>query len=131
MKIFAALAGIGIAIITAGCVRTVNDSQTPGVYSGSDKAIARYQRPFEDVYNAAVQVVTHDGLLIAENTRHDTTNDVRSVEGKINGERVYVEVEAVDPQITQITVQARVSLVGDAQLAHEVDKEVALQLSRQ
>lgn len=130
-KIFAAVAGIGTAIITAGCVSTVNDSNTPGIYSGSDKAVARYPRPFDDVYNAAVQVVSHDGILLAEHNFHDTTNEMRSVDGKINGEKVYVLVEAVDPQITQITVQARTSVVGDAQLAHEVDKEVALQLQRQ
>ncbi|HEV2318909.1 MAG TPA: DUF3568 family protein [Verrucomicrobiae bacterium] len=130
MKFIAAFAGIGMVIVTAGCVNTVNDNQTAGIYS-PDKAVARYPRPFDDVYNAAVQVVTHDGVLIAENTRHDTTNQIRSVEGRINGEKVYVQVEAVDPQITQITVQARTSMVGDSQLAHEVDKEIMLQLSRQ
>ncbi|HTV43244.1 MAG TPA: DUF3568 family protein [Candidatus Sulfotelmatobacter sp.] len=129
-KIFAAIAAIGAAIITAGCVNTVSDSQTPGIYT-PDSVVGRYPRPFDDVYKAAVQVVTQDGILITENMRHDTANTTRSLEGKINGEKIYIEVEAVDPQITQVTVQARTSMVGDRQEAHEVDKEIALQLARQ
>lgn len=130
LKIFSAMAVIAAVIVTAGCVSTVNDNQTAGIYT-PDSVVARYQRPFDDVYNASVQVVSHEGILINENMRHDTTNTVRSLEGKINGDKVYVEVEAVDPQITQVTVQARTGLVGDRQEAHEVDKEIALQLARQ
>ncbi len=130
MKIFAALAGIAMVIATAGCVSTVSDTQTAGIYT-PDSVVFRYQRPFDDVYNATVQVVSHDGILLAEHNFHDTTNEVRSVDGKVNGEKVYIQVEAVDPQVTQITVQARTGLVGDRQEADEMDKEIALQLSRQ
>lgn len=130
MKIFAALAGVSTAIITAGCVSTVSDTHTPGFYT-PDTIVGRYQRPFDDVYTAAVQVVTHDGILITEYMPHDTTNTVRSLEGKVNGEKVWIRVEAVDPQITQVTVQARTSVAGDTQEAHELDKEIALQLARQ
>ena len=130
MKIFAVIAAIGTVIITAGCVGTVSDSQTAGIYT-PDSVVGRYQRPFDDVYKAAVQVVTQDGILLTERIPHDTTNTVRSLEAKINGDKIYIEVEAVDPQITQVTVQARTSMVGDRQEAHEVDKEIALQLARQ
>ena len=130
MKIFAAIAAIGAVIITAGCVGTVSDSQTAGIYT-PDSVVGRYNRPFDDVYSAAVQVVSHEGILITENMRHDTTNSVRSLEGKINGEKIYIQVESVDPQITQVTVQARTSMVGDREEAHEVEKDVALQLARQ
>ena len=130
MKIFAAMAAVGGVLVTAGCVSTVSDSQTAGIYS-PDTNVARYPRPFDDVYKAAVQVVSNDGILINENMRHDTTNTVRSLEGKINGDKIYIQVEAVDPQTTQVTVQARTSMVGDKQEAQEVDKEIALQLQRQ
>jgi hypothetical protein len=130
MKNFAGFAAIGVAIITAGCVHTVSDTSTPGVYS-PDKSVSRYPRPFDDVYNATVQVVTHDGILITEHISHETTNEVRSVDGKVNGERVFIRVESVDPQITQITIQARTGAVGDSQLAHELDKEIMLQLTRE
>lgn len=129
-KIFAALAGIGTAFITAGCVSTVSDTHAPGIYS-ADSIVSRYQRPFDDVYTAAMQVVSHDGTLLTEYVPHDTTNTVKSLEGKINGEKVWVRVEAVDPQITQVSVQARTTMAGDVQTAHEVETEIALQLSRQ
>jgi Protein of unknown function (DUF3568) len=129
-KNFTALVGIGMALITAGCVSTVSDTQTSGIYT-PDKSVARYQRPFDDVYNAAVLVMNHDGILEREFMDHGTTNMVRSLQGKINGEKVWIQVEAVDPQVTQVTVQARTAMVGDSQEAHEVDKEIALQLARQ
>jgi hypothetical protein len=130
MKIFSALAAIGGAVITAGCVHTVSDTQTAGIYS-PDTIVGRYDRPFDDVYKAAVQVVSQDGILVTEHIPHDTTNTVRSLEGKINGDKIFIQVEAVDPQITQVTVQARTSMVGDRQEASELDKEIALQLARQ
>jgi hypothetical protein len=44
---------------------------------------------------------------------------------------VWVRVEAVDPQITQITVEARTKWGNqNLDLAHEFEKEVALQLAR-
>lgn len=130
LKIFAAFAGITMAIVTAGCVSTVSDTHTTGIYT-PDSVIGRYNRPFDDVYKVAVQVVSQDGVLLNETIPHDTTNTVRSLEGKINGDKVWVQVESVDPQITQVTVQARNSMVGDTQEAHELDKEIALQLARQ
>lgn len=130
MKIFAAFAGIATAIVTAGCVSTVSDTHTAGIYT-PDSVVGRYQRPFDDVYSAAVQVVSHDGILVTEYMPHDTTNTVRSLEGKVNGEKIFVQVESVDPQVTQVTVQARSGMVGDTQEAHELDKEIALQLARQ
>lgn len=130
MKIFAALAGVGMAIITAGCVSTVSDTHTAGFYM-PDSVVGRYARPIDDVYGAAVQVVTRDGVLLTEYIPHDTTNSVRSLEAKVNQEKVWIRVEAVDPQITQVTVQARTAMGGDTQEAHELDKEIALQLARQ
>jgi hypothetical protein len=130
MKIFAALAGIVAVIVTAGCVSTVSDTHTAGIYT-PDTMVGRYPRSFDDVYQAAVTVVTHDGVLITEHIPHDTTNTVRSLEAKVNGEKVYIQVESVDPQITQVSVQARTGMVGDSQEAHELDKEIALQLQRQ
>ena len=130
MKIFAALAGIGLGMITVGCVSTVSDTHTAGIYM-PDSVVGRYQRPLDDVYSAAVQVVTHDGVLLTEYMPHDTTNAVRSLYAKVNQEKVWIRVEAVDPQITQVTVQARTVMGGDTQEAHELDKEIALQLARQ
>ena len=130
MKIFAVLGGIGLAIVAVGCVSTVSDTHTAGFHM-ADRVVGRYERPMDEVYGAAVQVINNNGVLLTEFIPHDTTNAVRSLDGKVNGENVYIRVEAVDPQITQVTVQARTAMGGDYQEAAELDKEIALQLARQ
>jgi hypothetical protein len=130
MKIFAGFAGIGLALATAGCVDTVSDTQASGFHL-PDKVQSRYERSVDQVYSAAVQVINNNGVMLTEYIPHDTTNTVRSVMGKVNQEKVWIRVEAVDPQITQVTVQVRTSVSGDTQEAQELDKEIALQLARQ
>jgi hypothetical protein len=50
----------------------------------------------------------------------------------VNQKNVWVRVEAVDPKITELTIQARSSWgVSDVALASELVTEVALQLARQ
>jgi hypothetical protein len=129
-KIFAAVGGMGLALVITGCVGTATGSYTPGFHL-PDSVVGRYQRSVDEVYGAAVQVVNNNGVLIQEFIPHDTTNMVRALQAKVNQENVYIRVEAVDPQITQVTVQARTSVGGDSQEAHELDKEIALQLARQ
>lgn len=128
-KIFMALAAFVIA--TAGCVSTVSDTQTPGMPFGRDSVGGRYQRPLDDVYRAAIQVINNDGTLLTEYIPHDTTNTVRAFKGRVNQNTVWMRVESVDPQITQIMVEARTKMgIQDLDMAHELEKEVALQLAR-
>ena len=129
-KNFAAMGGMSLALVITGCVGTVSGTYTPGFHL-PDSVVGRYERPVDEVYSAAVQVVNNDGVLLTEYIPHDTTNTVRSLMGKVNQENVWIRVEAIDPQITQVTVQARTSVGGDSQEAHELDKEIALQLARQ
>jgi hypothetical protein len=130
MKIFAAFTALGIAFFTAGCVSTVTDTHTPGFHL-PDKVVSRYQRSVDEVYGAAIAVINNNGVLITEYIPHDTTNAVRALEAKVDKEQVYIRVEAVDPQITQITIQARTAMGGDEDKARELDKEILLQLSHQ
>ena len=70
-------------------------------------------------------------MLLNEYIPHDTTNTVRAFMGRVNQNKVWMRVEAVDPQITQITVEARTKWGNqDLDMAHELEKEVALQLAR-
>jgi len=95
--------------------------RTPRFFRG---AAAQYD-------DTAVQVIQHNGVVITEYIPHDTTNTVRSLMGKVGQCDVWLRVEAVDPQITEVTVQARTKWGNsDVDLAHEVEKEIALQLSR-
>ena len=128
-KIFAVL--VGIAIVTAGCVKTVSDTHTATVSFGKDSVEGRYPRSLDQVYRAAVTVVNNNGAVVTEFIPHDTTNSVRSLQGKVDQSDVWVRVEVVDPRITSIIVEARTKWGNkDIDLAHELEKEVALQLAR-
>jgi hypothetical protein len=131
-KIF--LAFLGVAIITmvsTGCIKTVGGTRTAAVPFQKDRVEGRYQRSVDQVYQAAVQVIQNNGVMMTEFIPHDTTNTVRALQGKVNQRNVWVKVAAVDPQITQITVQARTKWGNrDIDLAHQLEKEIALQLAR-
>ena len=118
-------------MVTAGCVSTVTDTHTAAVSFAQDRVEGRYQRPLDQVYQASVQVIQNNGMVITEFIPHDTTNTVRSLRGKANQCDVWLRVEAVDPQVTQVTVEARTKWGGsNIDLAHELEKEIALQLAR-
>ena len=127
-KIF--LAFLGVAIITTGCINTVSGTKTAAVPFQKDRVEGRYQRSVDQVYQASVQVIQSNGVLVTEFIPHDTTNTVRALQGKVNQRDVWISVTAVDPQITQVTVQARTKWGdSDVDLAHELEKEIALKLT--
>ena len=128
-KIFAACAGL--AILATGCFSTVTDTNKAGMPLVQDQVEGRYPRSLDQVYQAAVQVIQNDGAVITEFIPHDTTNVVRSLQGKVNERSVWLRVEAEDPRITSVVVQARTKWGNsDIDLAHQLEKEIALQLSR-
>lgn len=131
MKILAGFAGIGIIILAAGCVGTVSGTHSAALSWGQDSMTGRYDRSVDQVYQASVQVIQNNGVLVTEYVPHDTTNSVRSLYGKVNDRNVWIRVEGIDPQITQVTVQARSKWgAKDLDLVHELEKEIALQLAR-
>ena len=89
-KFFVALAGI--AIVATGCVRTVTDTHTAAVPLQQDRVEGRYQRTVDQVYQASVQVIQHNGVVLTEYIPHDTTNTVRSLLGKANQCDVWLRV---------------------------------------
>jgi hypothetical protein len=128
-KIFAALAGL--VVVTVGCISTVSGTKTPALTWSKDRVEGRYERTVDQVYQASVAVIQNNGVLITEFIPHDTTNTVRSLQGKVNQHNVWIRVEEVDPKVTQVTVQSRSkSGVSDIDIAHELEKEIALQLAR-
>lgn len=130
-KIFAALAAL--ALVTAGCITTVSDTKVAGNPVGRDAVSGAYQRSVDEVYAAAVKVINTDGTLLTEYIPHDTTNTARSFVGRVNDNKVWMRVEAVtvEPPVTSITVEARTKWGNqDLDMAHELEKEVALQLAR-
>jgi hypothetical protein len=127
--IFAGLAGI--VIVTAGCISTATGSHTAAVPFQKDTLAGRYERTVDQVYQASVAVINQNGVIVTEYIPHDSTNSVRSLLGKVNQDKVWIRVEAVDPKITQITVQARTQYgVSDIAVASQLVTDIALQLAR-
>ena len=119
------------ALIVTGCVRTETGTHAFALTWGKDNLGGRYQRTPEQVYAAAVTVIQNNGVLVQEYVPHDSTNVVRSFEAKVNQRNVWVQVLAVDPNITEVDVQARTKWgTKDIDLVHELDKEIAIQLTR-
>jgi hypothetical protein len=130
-KIFAALAALAFG--AAGCITTVSDTNVAGNPIGRDAVSGGYQRSLDDVYAAAVKVINTDGTLLTEYIPHDTTNTVRAFKGRVSDNTVWMRVMAVtvEPPVTELTVEARTKWGNeDLDMAHELEKEVALQLAR-
>lgn len=128
--IFAVL-GAAAIIVTAGCVSTVSDTKTLATTWSADSVAGRYARSVDQVYQASLVVIQQNGVLLTEYIPHDTTNNVRSLMGRVNDLKVWVRVEGVDNKTTQVDVQARTKWgVSDINLVHELEKEIALQLSK-
>jgi hypothetical protein len=120
---------LGAVLIGAGCVSTVDERKTAGVPFIKDRVQGRYERTVDQVSQAAKQVVTSNGVLVNESTIYNQTNTVKTVEGKVNQRTVWVRIEAMDPKITEVTVQTRTPGGGsDIDLAHEIEKQIALKL---
>jgi hypothetical protein len=130
------LAGIlGLVLVSAGCVDTVTGRKTAAVPFMKDKIESRYERPSEQVFQAAKEVIAFNGTLINEGVLYGQTNVVanlvKTVEGKVNQRTVWVRIEQVEPRLTAVAVQTRTSGGGtDIELAAEIDKQIALKLVR-
>jgi hypothetical protein len=120
---------LGAVLAGAGCVSTVDERKTAGVPFIKDRVEGRYERPVDQVAQAAKQVVTANGVLVNESTLYNSTNAVKTVEGKVNQRTVWVRIQPIDAKITSVTVQTRGSGGGsDLDLAHEIEKQIALKL---
>ena len=124
------LIGLSAALLLgAGCVSTVNDRTTAGFPLVKDRVEGRYDRPLEPVFAAAHKVVGNLGMLVNESTLYGQTNTVKTIEGRVNQRKVYIRVESIDPKVTLVIVQARTQEGGaDVDMAHYIDKEIALNL---
>lgn len=121
----------GALMLVAGCVSTVNDRHTFALSPGKDRIESRYNRPVDQVFATAKEVVKDMGNLTREGTLYPDQNKViRTLEGKVNQRDIWIRIEAVDPNITAVTVQARTSAGGtDLQLAAEIKERIAIALT--
>jgi hypothetical protein len=128
-SIFALLAVA--TILATGCVKTVSDTRSFSTTWSKDSVAGRYQRSLDQVYQASVAVIQSNGVLVNEYIPHDTTNSVRSLQGRVNDRKVWIRVESIDAKTTQVDVQS-LNKWGraDLELVHQLEKEIALQLAR-
>ena len=119
--VMAALAGI-----VTGCVETVDGRAQPGVPFLKDKVEGRYERSLPQVIAAAKAVLKFNGQLTSDNSVNN------SLEAKVNQESVWVKVDEIDPvkPVTRVQVQTRSRAgISDIDLAHEIEKQIALNLA--
>jgi len=126
---------LGVAVLNWGCVRTVSGDTTAGVPFLHDKVEAQYDRPMEQVYAAAMDVIKANGTVVDEKILHGqtggTTDIVKTIEGKVHERTVWIRVQQIDPKVTSLTVQTRTKGGGsDLDLAATLDKQIALKLVR-
>ena len=120
---FALLAGCGLAVLIAGCVNTVDGRSQAADPFVKDKVEGSYERPAARVFAAAKEVLAFNGVLTAENTINN------SLEAKVNTRKVWVRVDKIDEKVTHVIVQARMKGgTADVDLAHEIEKQIALKL---
>ncbi len=130
-KLVTLLGVFTLVFVVAGCYSKVTGGSRMGVPFVKDEVMGRYERPLDDVYNAAKQVILFNGTLVNESILHGQTNEVKTLEGRVNQRFVWVRAEQLDPKLTQVTVQARTTGGGrDIDLAHELEKQIALKLVR-
>ena len=126
MKLLALCLIAALAGLAAGCVETVDGRSEMGVPFIKDKVEGRYERSVPQVLEAARAVIKFNGQLVSDNTVNN------SLEGKINQVSIWVRVDEIDPvkPVSRVQVQARNRGGGsDVDLAHEIEKQIGIQLA--
>lgn len=75
------------------------------------------------IFEAAKEVLAHNGTLTGENTISNTLT------AQIDTRRVVVSVDEVEPGVSRVIIEARTKAsLPDLDLAAELDKQIALRL---
>jgi hypothetical protein len=121
-KICALVFASFLLVVLVGCVKTVDGRLRAGM-PGRDTITSTYERPVDQIFTAAKEVLQTNGVLTGENTVS------KVLEAKIDTRTVWVKVEEAAPKISRVTVEARRKSGGaDIDLASEMDKQIALRL---
>ena len=121
---FCALLAIGwLGLLVTGCYNTIEGRTRAGMPLAKDKIEGRYERPLAQVYPAARKVLEFNGTLRGDDIV------TKTLEARIDTRYVWVKLDEVEPNLTRVVVQARTKNGGsDIDLAHEIEKQIALQL---
>jgi len=129
MKNLTTLLALAAVLTLVGCVGKVTET-TPGRKPAyQDRVTNQYQKSVDQVFEATKQAVTSFGNVTRADTVLAATNQVRTVEGLINGRSVYIRLEEVKPQTTTAVVQVRTKAGGtDLRLAADVVRQIGVYL---
>jgi hypothetical protein len=122
---------LGGLVLVAGCVSTVNDRHAFALSPGNDLFENRYKRSVDQVYAAAVDVIKANGTISRESILNPGANGVKTIEAKVNGRNVWVRVQAVDSEVTAVTVQVRTSVGTDQDLTQQLQNQIGVKLAAQ
>jgi hypothetical protein len=130
MKKFVIAAVLAAAVATgAGCYKTQEGRCSPGIPFSKDTIESRYERPADQVYEAAKATMDFNGALVSEGSSTVGNTAARTLTGKVNKRSLWIRVDEVEPRVTRVQVQARKSGGrADVDLASEIDKQIALRL---
>jgi hypothetical protein len=130
MKKLVVATALVVAVLSgAGCYKTKEGRYRAGMPFSKDTIESRYERPVDQVYQAAKATMEYNGALTAEGSTASGDTAARTLTGKVNNRSLWVQVDEVEPRITRVQVQARKGVGrGDVDLAAEIDKQIALRL---
>jgi hypothetical protein len=121
---------LGGLVLVSGCVSTVNDRHAFALSPRQDKFENRYDRPVDQVYAAALDVIKLNGTVSRESVLNPGATPVKTIEAKVNGRSVWVRVEAVDAKVTSVKVQVRTSGGGtDQDLTQQLQNQIGVKLA--
>lgn len=108
---------------TAGCYSTAIGSKQAGVPWLKDSVEGRYERPIDQIYEAAIEVLRFNGTVVDENRIN------HSLTARVDTRTAWVRIEELSPTVTRVLVQARTKWGRpDVDMASELEKQIALQL---
>jgi hypothetical protein len=112
-----------LALFVSGCVSTPDGHSKAGIpFFYKDTLTRQYPRSVEQLVAATRAVFTRNGKLSVDNSVDNT------FKAKINEHDVWVKITKVDDKTTQLVIMVRGNFIGDIDLAHDLDKQIALQL---
>jgi hypothetical protein len=118
-NVFALAVAACLAGLLAGCVRTVDGGSRAGMPIAKDVIESSYERPIDQIFNAAKDVLRLNGTVTSENTIN------HSLVAKVDTRTVWIAVDEIEPKVSRVRVQARTKGGrGDIDLASEIDKQI-------
>lgn len=120
---------VAMAVGLAGCVSKVTETNPGFKPAYQDRLENRYAKGIDQVYDAAQKAVESYGNVTRSGNVLSATNQVRTVEGQINGRSVYIRLEEIAPNTTTAVIQVRTKAGGtDLPVAKDVIRQIGVYL---